>query len=299
MVLQRVLMQAVAHLMGEDGQDLVGGHGRHQGVVEDDGLHLPEAREVRVGLGGPARGIHDLDGPDFIAVLLQKLGNAFLQLPVFERRELVEDPAEEGVQEGDEQQEQGGRCGEGQDQPVAEALVEAHDHGPKAHHQPQLQHELLDLVADKGLALGAVEAVLLLDVHGVVPGEGDERERGQGGEEHHRKHLPPIALGEQASESGVGVGKDQRKINGKACRGGEDAPADLLAPVPPPLQVGVPIIHVPHIGRDGIVPGTQADQIQKQAVQVYNAQNDDGDGFVVHTGISFLQKSVVRPTERL
>ena len=246
-------------------------------------FHLPEAREVGVGLGGPAGGVHDLDGPDLVPVLLQQGGDALLQFPVLEGRELVEDPAEEGKEEGDEQQKQGGKRREGQDQPVPEALVEAHDHGGEAYHEPELQEELLDLVPGEGLGLGAIEAVLLLDVHGVVPGEGDEGQGRQSAEEHHREQLTPVVPGEQPGEGGVGVGQDQYEVDDEAGRGGEHAEADLFPMIGLPLQIGVPVVHVRHVLRDGVPGGASAEDVQCQPVQVYRAQDGDGDDLIVHS----------------
>ena len=187
------------------------------------------------------------------------------------------------IEEGDEQQKQGGKRREGQDQPVPEALVEAHDHGGEAYHEPELQEELLDLVPGEGLGLGAIEAVLLLDVHGVVPGEGDEGQGRQSAEEHHREQLTPVVPGEQPGEGGVGVGQDQYEVDDEAGRGGEHAEADLFPMIGLPLQIGVPVVHVRHVLRDGVLGGASAEDVQCQPVQVYRAQDGDGDDLIVHS----------------
>ena len=281
-------MEAVAHLVGEDGQYLLGGHGGHEGIVEDDGLHLPEAREVGVGLGGTAAGVHDLDGPDLIAVLLQQLCDALLQLPVGEGRELVEDAAEEGVEEGEEQDEQGQDHGEGQDEPVAHGPVGPGDEAADAAHEAEADQERLELVPPEGLLARAVEAVLLLDVHGVMPGEGDEQKVRQGGKDHDRDPLGIGVFGEEArgGEGGVSVEQDEREIDDEGGRLGEDAPADLLPVIGLPFQVRFRIVHVGHVLGDRVAGGAIANDVQKQLVQIHDEHHGDGKGFEVHDVVS-------------
>ena len=49
-----------------------------------------------------------------------------------------------------------------------------------------------------------------------------------------------------------------------------------------PFEIGIGVVHVRHVLGDGVVGRAVAQNVQKQPVEVYDHEDQDGDDFEVH-----------------
>ena len=148
-----------------------------------------------------------------------------------------------------------------------------HEQGTDTDAQDESDDKFLHLVHPEGLCRGLVEPIALLDMHRVIPGKGDGQEGCHRRKQEHGEHLHEDGFREKARKGCIDIAGHQHQLHDKGYRGGKDPETGFLRVIRPPFAIGLLVIDVRDVRRNGIFRRPHVNDGQQGVVKINDDQN--------------------------